>query len=265
MLAGLPISTRTDIAVDVLGGADVVDHGDHLVVRTPSAPDYHWGNFIQVTTGDPDDAATWLARFAGEFPRARHRAIGLPQQSCARAWREAGLRPDVVESLTTAIAPPTTPLPTGYRVTSLESDADWGARLVAELEHNAETGEHPAQEYRAFVMRQTVIRRRLVADGDAAWFGAFDEDDRLAASLGIVVLRDLEPTTARYQSVLTGSAHRRQGLARHLLGVAARWAVRRGARELVIVAEDGTAAARLYAEAGFTPGEHAYGWYSPGS
>ena len=42
MLTGLPISTRTDIAVNALSGAVVDDHGDHLVVRTPSAPDFHW-------------------------------------------------------------------------------------------------------------------------------------------------------------------------------------------------------------------------------
>lgn len=263
MLTGLPISTRTDIAVNALSGAVVDDHGDHLVVRTPSAPDFHWGNFVQVTTGDPDDAETWLARFAGEFPRAAHRAIGLPARSDAPAWRAAGLRPDVVESLTTDRPAGDAPLADGYRVVELESDADWGARLVAELEHNAEDQSHPAQEYRAYAMRQIAARRRLVGAGVARWFGVVDDDEALAASLGIVLLHDLEPTTARYQSVLTSLAHRRRGLARHLLGVAAGWALDQGAEELVIVADEGSPAARIYAEAGFTPGARAYGWYSP--
>lgn len=262
MLDGLPISTQTDIAVNVLSGAIVDDHGDHVVVRTPTEPNFHWGNFVQVTTGDPDDAETWLARFAGEFPQARHRAIGLPASSAAPGWAAAGLRPDVVESLTADHPPDLAPLAPGYRVVQLETDADWGSRLVAELELNAEDQRHPPQEYRAFAMGQIRTRRRLVASGAARWFGAVDDEDRLAASLGIVVLPDLEPTTARYQSVLTSAAHRRRGLARHLLGVAARWATDEGARRLVIVADDGSPAGRLYASAGFTPGARAFGWYS---
>lgn len=263
MLSGLPISTRTDIAVNVLSGAVVDDHGDHVVVRTPGAPDYHWGNYVQVTTGDPDDAPTWLARFAGEFPRAAHRAIGLPAPSQAPAWPAAGLTPDVVESLTTSRVPPAAPLPEGYRVVELESDADWGARLVAEMELNVEEGIHSQAEYRKYAMGQIATRRRLVGQGLARWFGALDEDDHLAASLGIVLLHELEPVTARYQSVLTSIGHRRRGLARHLLGVAAAWATAAGAEQLVIVADDGSPAARLYADAGFTPDERAYGWYSP--
>lgn len=263
MLSGLPISTRTDIAVNVLSGSVVDDHGDHVVVRTPRDPSYHWGNFIQVTSGDADDAETWLARFAGEFPGARHRAIGLPSRSDAPGWRAAGLQPDVVESLTASAPPQTSPLPDGYRVVELESDADWGARLVAEMALNAEEGVHSQAEYRAFALGQIATRRRLVAEGVARWFGAVDDDDRLAASLGIVVLSDLEPVTARYQSVLTSAEHRRRGLARHLLGVAATWAQGEGAEQLVIVADDGSPAARLYAAADFTPGERAYGWYSP--
>lgn len=67
--------------------------------------------------------------------------------------------------------------------------------------------------------------------------------------------------SARYQYVLTEPEHRGRGLARHLLTVAGRWATARGARTLVIVAEEGSAAARLYAHAGFTPGTVSYDAY----
>ena len=52
MLPSLPPSTATDLAIDQLVGTQVTDAGDHLVVRSPGRPGYHWGNFLQVTGGD---------------------------------------------------------------------------------------------------------------------------------------------------------------------------------------------------------------------
>lgn len=92
----------------------------------------------------------------------------------------------------------------------------------------------------------------------AAWFGAFTPSGVLAGSLGLVRLADV----ARYQSVLTDAAHRRRGIARHLLVVAGEWAAGRGASRLVIVAEADSAAGRLYARAGFTPGRLGFGAYA---
>ena len=69
---------RTDVALRVLEGAEVADRGDYLVVRSPDQPDYWWGNFLLLAawpasgTGD-----CWLARFAAEFPLARHVALGV--------------------------------------------------------------------------------------------------------------------------------------------------------------------------------------------
>ncbi len=68
------------------------------------------------------------------------------------------------------------------------------------------------------------------------------------AELGIV--RCLR--TARYQDVSTDAEHRRRGLARHLLGVAARWAGERTCDRWVIVAAADSDAGRLYRRAGFT-------------
>lgn len=259
MLAGLPPSTRTDLAVDILHGTQVEDHDDHLLVRTPDNPGYHWGNFVQVTTGDPDDVPRWLARFAESFPGARHRAFGLPRPPSERAWAGSGLRRDDVEALTSREAPRPTPIPDGYDVTPLTTDLDWGSRLVAEIAENDASGSHARAPYRDFATRQMAARRQAVRSGAARWFGTWGPDGELAASLGIVILTDLEPVTARYQSVLTSRRHRRRGLARYLLSVAAAWATDEGAEELVIVADAGSAAGRLYARAGFAPGPVAYG------
>ncbi|WP_374929964.1 GNAT family N-acetyltransferase [Kytococcus sedentarius] len=258
----LPASTRSDLAIDLLAGTEVTDAGDHLVVRTPGRPGYHWGNFLQVTRGDVDDAAGWVRRFEAIFPGARHLAVGLPREPDPAAWEALGLRADVTECLTAHRAPRPTPVPPGHRVAPLTSDADWAQRIATELAENEATGEYPPEEYAEFVAGQVAARRRLVQAGHAHWVGAWTHRGELAASMGIVVLEDGPVPLARYQSVLTHPAHRRRGLARHLLTVAAQWAGDTGAGEWVIVADAGSDAGRLYRAAGFAPGALAYGYYS---
>ena len=58
----MPVGWATDLAILELTGSTVEDRGDHLVVRTPENPDYHWGNCLLVT--DPaarNDAARWTS------------------------------------------------------------------------------------------------------------------------------------------------------------------------------------------------------------
>lgn len=255
----LPPSVATSLAVDRLSGTVVEDRGDHLVVRTPHRPEYHWGNAVHVTGGDPDDAEHWLGVFSREFPGADYRAIGMPRLPESAGWACRGLHIEAEESLVTRRAPVSTAVPAGYAVRPLVSASDWAARRDAEVTENTRTGEYPPGQWPVFVDADIAANRALADDGRAAWFGAFAADGALAASLGIVALG----TQARYQYVLTDARHRRRGLARHLLSVAAEWAVARGAQEIVIVAESQSDAARLYARAGFTPGETAYAAYAP--
>ena len=88
----------------------------------------------------------------------------------------------------------------------------------------------------------------MVAHGDAVFVGAFVGEE-LVADLGIVLGED----AARYQSVATVAAHRRQGLASHLLQVAGEWAQGRGTTRWVIIVEPGSDAARLYRACGMEP------------
>lgn len=257
---GLPLATGTDLAVDMLRGTQVADAGDHLVARTPDNPGYHWGNCLVVTGGDPDDAEGWLARFEAEFPEARHRAIALPRCPASGVWEACGVEIEAVDALESAVAPGLSRLPDGYTGAQLTTDGQWAARQTSEIAENALTGEHPEQIYTRFITDQVRGHRRLAEQGSAAWFGAFDDSGELASSLGIVDLGGL----ARYQSVLTAAPHRRRGLARHLLSVAAQWAVARGADRLVIVADAGSDADRLYRRAGFAPAELSYDAYRPG-
>jgi len=73
-----PPGWATDLAVLEHSGSIVEDHEDHLIVRTPHNPDFHWGNCLFVTDEDAvDDARRWVDTFQSAFPQATWVAIGL--------------------------------------------------------------------------------------------------------------------------------------------------------------------------------------------
>lgn len=237
----------TDLAILRACGSVVTDRGDHLVVRTPDNPQFHWGNFVLVTDERRvDDAAAWVGVFADAFPGAGWVSIGLPRlPDDTAAWAAQGVALEVDEVLTTAALPPLAPLADGYTVRRLEGD-DWALAVARSVADNARTGEEEPVSFASFAQRRARARRGLSERGLGAWFGAFT-GDALVADLGIVRCG----TAARYQDVGTDEAHRGRGLASHLLGVAARWAADSGCEQWVIVTEAESAAGRLYRSLGF--------------
>jgi hypothetical protein len=228
----LPLGWHTDLAVLRLEESSVEDRGDHVVVRTPASPLYHWGNFVLVTdAGRVDEAAHWLAVFESELPAVEHRSIGFvaaPRDT--EAWAAHGFELDQDDVLAAATRPEATPAPQGYLVRQLADAIEWeqsaGLRIAELAQGDAREAEHERQ--------RTESRIAMSDQGHVAWFGAF-HGDRLVAELGVV---DCGEGVARYQSVVTAAGHRRRGLAGHLLGVAAQWSADRGARRWVIVAEE---------------------------
>jgi GNAT superfamily N-acetyltransferase len=239
----------TDLAILELGGSTVADRGDHLVVRTPANPDYHWGNCLLVLDGaSVDDATRWLDTFAASFPGAGWVSIGLPTLPAdADGWGAAGVPLETDEVLTTRELPREAPLPSGYTARRIAGE-DWEQVVAKEMAENARTGEYEPVGHERFVRALVATRAGLSDRGVAAWFGAF-HDGRLAADLGIVACG----RRARYQAVGTEPEHRGRGLASHLLGVAARWAADEGCDEWVIVTESTNPAGRVYRRAGFAP------------
>lgn len=244
-----PPGWATDLAILELSGSAVTDHGDHLVVRTPDNPEFHWGNFVLVT--DPervDDAAAWVGVFEAAFPGVGWVSVGLPRwPDDLAAWTAQRLEVEVDEVLTASSLPRPVPLADGYTVRRLDGD-DWDLAVARSVADNARTGEHEQGSFASFVQRRAEARRSLSERGVGAWFGAF-ADGVLVADLGIVRCG----TAARYQDVSTDEPHRRRGLASHLLGVAARWAAEAGCEQWVIVTEADSAAGRLYRGLGFAP------------
>jgi GNAT superfamily N-acetyltransferase len=237
----------TDLAVLEHTGSTIEDRGDHLVVRTPHNPDYHWGHCLFVTDESAvDDAPRWAKTFHAAFPEALWVAIGLVRMpDAADAWTDLGIDLELDDVLTTRTLPRQTPLPENYTVRRLTGD-DWEQSVARSLAANDRTGSEEPVSFERFVRAQTLERSALSERNIAAFFGAF-ADEVLVADLGIVRCG----TTARYQSVGTHDEHRRRGLASHLLGVAARWAAEHACDRWVIVTEATNSAGRVYRRVGF--------------
>jgi len=226
-----PPGWATDLAILEHSGSIVEDHEDHLIVRTPLNPDFHWGNCLFVTNEDTlGDAGRWVSAFQSALPEATWVAIGLTRMPDDQdAWVEQGLDLELDDVLTTRTLPPQAPLPEGYAVRRLSGE-DWAHSVARSIAENDRTDEEDPKSFERFAQNQAQARRALSERDIGATFGAF-ADNTLIADLGIVRCG----TTARYQSVGTDEEHRRRGLASHLLGVAARWSADRGCDRWVIV------------------------------
>ena len=236
---------RTDVALRVLEGAETTDRGDYLVVRTPDNPGFYWGNFLLLGAWPgPGTGDGWLARFAAEFPQARHVALGVDaadEQPRRRAeflaaGLEAGARHGAHLRRRPAAAEPE------HR--GRDPPAGVRRRLAAVLR----LGVRCYGESGPYLERRARARRQLTEAGRAAWFGAFT-GGRLLAQLGVC---DAGGGLARYQDVETDPAARRRGLAGTLVWRAGRYAREAfGAGTLVIVADPAEAAIRVYRACGF--------------
>src|ERR1051326_3306838 len=154
---------RTDVALRVREGAEVADRGDHLVIRTPGQPDFWWGNFLLIRgVPAPGQARHWLARFAAEFPAARHVALGLDTAEDAEIPEDltaAGLRPDRATVLTASrLRPPPHPN-TQAQIRPLAGHEDW--RQSVDLSRRCFGDQEPGD----FVVRRAAARQRMTEAG----------------------------------------------------------------------------------------------------
>jgi len=253
---------RTDLALLRAGGSVVEDRGDHLVVRTPSNPEFWWGNFLLLARVPPPEACEgWLARFEAAFPGAGHVAIGFDRPSGLEApradlsWFHArgfAVTTEVVLTASALAEPDRRDETAVHR--PLRSDDDWAASIDLRMRCRDE-GLEP-QGYRRFATARAEAHRRLVSQGHGEWFGAF-VDGMLVSQMGLF---RIEPGLARFQSVETDPAYRRRGLAGSLLRHVGNWGFATlGVATLVIVADPEHHAIAMYRKAGFADAERTWG------
>ncbi len=251
------LATRTDLALLRLGGSEITDHDDYLVVRTPHNPSYWWGNFLLLSAVPaPGEAAAWLDRFAAELPGARHIALAFDGVSGTVAdlapFVELGLVCEASTVMTASAVhePPRPNREATYR--ALTSAADWAQSVDLQVVNRDDDNEPDETEYREFAARKVATNRALAEAGHGQWFGAF-LDDRLVTQMGLV---KAGPGLARFQWVETHPEARGRGLAGSLVHHVSRWGFDElGATTLVMVADPDYVAIRIYRSVGFVDRE----------
>jgi GNAT superfamily N-acetyltransferase len=237
--------------VRVLEGSHLEDRGDHLVVASPGNQDFWWGNFLLLRELAPGSGPSWLARFAAEFPAARHVAIGVVASDAGTLnpgeLIGCGLSLDVDSVLTARSLHEPSHLNTEVVIRPLAGDDDWQQAVALRAAINVGT----AGDDLKFTTARIAAERAMCEAGRATWYGAF-LDRALAAQLGLVTGDGRRERLARYQNVETHPSARRQGLAGTLVWHAGQAALASGVPELVIVADPDYHAMRLYESVGFT-------------
>lgn len=237
-------------ALAMQGRSTFEERDDFIIMRTASEPAYWHGNMI-IRKSAPGDALAQAADFEKIFPEATHRTI---------LWDVPGMDPALVQmglmdfryevstfDVLAAAGPlPNAPDPKGVTLRRVHSTADWAALLELQLEIATSDGYDPTP-HRPFLAQRNAARRAQIVAGKGAWFGAFD-GAQIVGSMGIFYNAKI----ARYQSVETRESHRRRGICTALLNHAGRWALSRAPKaQLVIIADAGSHAGRLYQRMGF--------------
>lgn len=237
--------------------ASVVDRGEYVVVRTPHHPTYFWGNYL-IFAHPPraEQVDEWESAFARELveqPLSTHRSFtwdteGMQEPATAEvvdAFQRRGYAYDVSVVLvaTGVVAPRFRNDALEYR--PLVSPRDWEQMLALQVEcRDEELAEAP---YREHMRGRVSAWRRLIDSGAGVWLGAFD-DELLVADAGLSWDGDM----GRFQNVETRSSHRRQGICASLVYRLSRYGFgTAGVSRLVMQADEGYHAARIYESLGF--------------
>lgn len=253
---------RTDLIFPRYEG-EILDRNDYLVVRTPKNPGFYWGNFLLFdhppTEGDLGRWEELFRREIGGPPETGHLAIGWDSTTGEPGrivpFIEAGYHREENITLTAERLTPPSRRNGDIHVRPLVSDADWEAALENQIACFLEDYEPVSyREYRTGAMSRY---RAMVEAGLGIWYGAFLGDTPVG-DLGVFV--DETQTLGRFQAVATHPDFRRRGICSTLVATAGQDAQERfGVSQLVIAADPGYHAVRIYESLGFSPTERQIG------
>jgi hypothetical protein len=257
---------RTDLFVAGFDG--IVEYGDrYVVLRTPSNPDFWWGNFLiypeppGARAAERGHAGSWLDDFDREFPHSRAPLLAWDCPDGATGDLEAFLREGFAIDESTILTATAAQLrrpphwPDDVEALPFQTDLrrlDWERASRTLTSAFAANRSGSLLDLRVFVDRQLLRYQAMQAQGIGQWFGAF-VDGEMAAVLGMVRDGDI----ARFQLVGTDPRFARRGICGRMVYGAARVAFEKwGVQTLVMAADASYHAARIYEAVGFTKTEH---------
>ncbi len=262
----LSLGWQTDLIFARFDG-QVIDRGNHLLVRTPGNPTFWWGNFLlfQHAPG-AGDLERWMALFDEQIatpqPASRHRAFGV--DVCDRLvlpteFADAGFALNEATVLTLArdqLREPANALPPGFEFRVLELPRDSAA--VVDKQVVVDERRHEPAGYRVFAERQMARYAAMQRAGLGHWFGLVANVDGrrvLAASCGLFRDPRSRDGLGRFQYVSTHPAWRRRGLCTALVHAACKHGFEAmDLRTLALVADPHDVAIGVYESVGFRRG-----------
>lgn len=228
-----------------------VSYGDgYIAARTPSCPQFWWGNFVLFAEPpQPGAVERWEAIFdeeVGRVPGVGHRNLAWDvidgSQGDANSFVENGYTLTEDFYLATAKTTPIVHDRKDIHVRPLNTDEDWRAALEIEQQSF-----DPSPSFQEFMRQQMSRNRALVAREGFLWFGAFYRDT-MVATMGLFV----EGGLGRCLGVATAPEHRRTGCCSTLIHAVCSYGfAQMGVEQIVIMTTPGSAAARVYESVGF--------------
>lgn len=248
----------TDLMFDRVRGT-VTREAAYRVLRTPTVPDYYFGNALILDDAPTDRERERLERdfdrLVKTSPAIRHRTFvwpvgeeGVPSLPGFVAAGYELHENRVLMARADDLIPPARPNP-DIVVRPYDGEADWAAWHAMSMADNA--GYFPEPAHSAFLAGKRDIYERLIAAGRGQWWGAYLYG-RQVGHLGLFFDGDGEAAVGRFQSVMTHPDHRGRGICRTLVHEIALRGFARAPR-LVMVADEHYHAARIYESLGFAP------------
>ncbi|NRA66192.1 MAG: GNAT family N-acetyltransferase [Pseudobacteriovorax sp.] len=248
------LGRQSDLIFAEFGG-EILDRGNYTVIKTPSNPEYHWGNYI-VFDQPPTKGCfkKWKSIFDQEFTyyqQSHHYVFTWDstgdKQGYYREFLEASFELDSAVVLTAErLHPPPyfreTP---EFKLKKISDDSGW--EDVIHLQTLCADPRHLNKHYEAFKRNQMSQYRAMSLAGMGHWFGAYI-GDQLVADLGIFFKNSI----ARYQNVGTHPKFRRQGICGSLVYQAGLRAMEDFPVDTLVMEADAEYhAARIYESVGF--------------
>ena len=244
------LGLATDLLLHTETGV-VESRDDYIVVRTPDAPEYFFGNMLVLPQrplgSDLKRLEHDFAHLIGTLPLIAHRTFGWPESADsvvtldafveqgydATVCRVLAAHPDDIRAVATN---------SWVKVRPFAAQQDWDDWSRMQLADMPNPTDITSQRYMA---HQQTAYRRLIDRGLGNWWGAFINDEQVG-SLGLFFLDGI----GRFQSVITGPQHRNRNVCKTLVSEVIRQSAGRSSR-LVIVADETYHAGKIYEAIGF--------------
>jgi uncharacterized protein YrzB (UPF0473 family) len=233
--------------------SEIIKKDDYIVIKTPSQPDYFWGNFL-IFSKPPkkEDFITWKEIYKTEFESEEPNFFTLTWDSeevdkeSIISFEKDGFSLGL--DITLATCHPVKPSRFNEKVVvkPIETNEEWA--MIPEVHFDKDSPKSKTAQM-GFAEKRIESFREFTKKGVAHRFGAF-LNGKLVGDLGLFY----ENEVARFDLVATHSDYLRQGICQTLVYLSSIYMQKHyKVLKLVIVADDDYYAIDVYKKVGFKP------------